>query len=661
MLNGVCAQSCYSVEARERFPVSDRPLTQERQRCFECGISYPPDAPECEVDHARLWPETIHHVWRIEGVIAPRPGGATCAAYHLHTGERVAIDVVRSLDADHPDHGVSAAGHHLDVQPVRAADDGAVRLLQAEAQALHMLDQPNLLRLFETGIDEHGIAYMVTELGTARPLGDLIEEWQRSGQWPIGGRAAGQIGRQLLTVLVAAHRAGQAHQGLASHHVFLLHEDEILAGRARSGAVRLRGLRTLSLGQTIRGSIRGDLRAVAALLYELLVGEPPSGERASLRERTIPSGVEPALWEVVIRGLGENSRDAFASADEMLRALAVAVPPIASEVSAAALATLGRTDPGAEHSATEEIPVEAAQAAAASEDGAQLAQATTVSRMSGQMASLPAPPQGFVQEPPARSSISGELQAVSFRDLFESEQGPRRVETLAQSRRRVSAASLKIPALPMPPEFSVPPAVMAPNSHPAISQLGTSGEHASLEPTADLSALPIADFASQSSGRISVQPHEVDRMPRAEPHAIEPTAAGDERPEAPQAGPFTEQVAVPQAIDPYAATGQVVGPEKKPASDGADRAAVRLSGPRLMPPGAIVLPAASKSSGDSLRRVSTSKDQGAGTDPLTRQSGERPAPLSTSAELDAQHDRRFTWAIAVAAVVVLISLWLLLH
>jgi serine/threonine protein kinase len=629
--------------------VSDRPLTHERQRCFECGISYPPDAPECEIDRTRLWPETIHRVWRVEGVIAGRPGGATCAAYHLHTGERVAIDVVRPVHpAGEGRQGGDAEGVAALSSPAGRDDDGAVRLLQAEAQALHALDQPNLLRLFETGIDEHGLAYLVTELGTARPLGDLMEEWQRTGHLPLSSRAASQIGRQLLAALVAAHRAGLAHQGLRTHHVFLLHEDEILAGRTRPGAVRLRGLRALSLGQTIRASTRADLRAVAALLYELLVGEAPSGSTLALRDRTIPTGIEPALWEVVARGLAEGGRDIYSSADEMLRALAVAVPPIATEVSSTAMATLGRTDPGAAQSSTDEVPV-APPASEPPDAAAGLGRLSLPSRMSGPMASLPAPPQPFSDEPAPPSSISGELQAVSFRDLIASDSGPRRVETLAQSRRRISAASLKIPALPPPSDFLVAPA--AHSSHPALSAPSTSGEHALLEPTADLSALPIADYASQSSGRLVVS------TPHAPAMSRQPVEAAAQS--APQ-----EPVAVPEAIDPLAATGQVASPAvPSPRSSRPPAAPARAPEPEpSRPPGSASIPP-SISISIAPEPAPTSTTGSALSRSLSNSLAPRertPSP-ATSAEIEAQHSRQFAWAIGIAAVVALIALWLLLH
>jgi len=569
----------------------------------------------------------------------------------------VAIDVVRVLHHDAAAGKVSERGAPLAIHDPQHTDDGAVRLLQAEAQALHVLDLPNLLRLFETGVDEHGIAYLVTELGTARPLGDLLEEWQRAGHFPVAGRAASQIGRQLLTVLVAAHRAGLSHQGLGTQHVFLLHEDELLAGRARAAAVRLRGLRALSLGQTIRGSMRADLRAVAGLLYELITGEPAADAREGLRERTIPSGIEPALWEVVIRGLGHGRADAFASADDMLRALAVAVPPVASEVSATALSTLGRTDPGVGHSSTEEIPV-APEESETAEASTPNSSPGPVSRMSGPLASLPALPQPFLPEPPPRSSISGELQAVSFRDLFDSEQGPRRIETLAQSRRRVSAASLKIPALPMPVEGVTGPALGEPHSQPGLAQLGNSGDHASLEPTADLSALPIADFASQSSGRIHASLGEPHSEMRAETHqpARRIVSVGNASQVA--AG----SLSAPEPIDPYAATEQVRVAASGPATPGeADQASMDVPSKRPEPGDAQVLPSPSKVGVADARQTVGSGTRGPSLDASARQPTEQAAALATSAELDARHARRYTWAIAIAAVVVLVALWLLVQ
>ena len=97
----------------------------ERKRCFECGASFPPDAHTCNEDHVPLWPDTINGVWKIEGILNPRLGGATCAAYHLHSGARVAIDLVRGGSSSGP-----SSSH--------ATDPAALKLLTQEVQALRV-------------------------------------------------------------------------------------------------------------------------------------------------------------------------------------------------------------------------------------------------------------------------------------------------------------------------------------------------------------------------------------------------------------------------------------------------------------------------------------------------------------------------------------------
>lgn len=712
--------------------------TRDRQRCFECGISYPPDAHECEEDHVPLWPGTIAAVWRIEGVIANRPGGAICAAYHLHTGERVAIDVVRRSNPVLAEReGMGAAATADAVSPILTQPepsepsyvDPSVRMLQAEAQALRVLDQPSLLRLLESGVDEGDIHYLVSELGTARPLRDLIEEWQRAGSWPLSGRATAQIGAQLLGALAAAHRVGITHSGMSFQHIFLDHDEEVLAGRARPGAVRLRGLRVVDLAHTLRRSVQSDLRALSIILFELLAGEPPPRDVEETRSRTIPIGVDPALWEVITGGLAPRGRDHFSTADDMLRALTAAQPAASTEASAAAIGASGRTDPGAGHSSTEEIPVvppsdddgewtegkpggdgSAGQGAdplppprvelppemlpaPPPEARSQPNRFLRSSRMSGPHMSLPAPPGVVAAELPLASTISGELKQVSFRDLIKSEHGPRRQETLAQSRRRVSATSLKMPVLAPPPEFLVAPPPM--NSHPMIPSQplhGSSGEHSMVEPTADLSALPIGDYASQISAgdSASLPPVEspfADLSPPpaggaavAKPSVLAPALA------LVSGGPAVRSgSSVPEPIDPFAATGQAVG-----AGASAGRGAQTL-----LPPGAIMLPpqvavavarpsqasadtalsaargdpaSARSGAGDSAGDVSRppSARSGDATAPA-KASGDAlkgPAPISGGAEPahpDEHHARTMRYAIVAAVLLVLLALWLLLH
>jgi hypothetical protein len=464
---------------------------EERKRCFECGVSYPPDTRRCEEDHLPLWPDTVNGVWRIEGILSSRPGGATCAAYHLGTGARVAIDLVRGNPSPDP---------------------AALKALTQELQALRLLEHPNCLRLIEEGVDRtrsepengDGIHFVVTDLGSARPLPDLLEDWQRAGGPAEGSSrlstpAMSQIGRQILGLLSAAHRLGLGHGRLSASHIYVTVEEDSLGALHKSGSIRLHGLRAIGLGPVLREAIDADLTAVMALLFELTTGNPPPRLEPGSAPPKLPSDVDGKLAQFILRGLGVGRATRFGSADEMLRALVVASPAAPAEISAEAIANLTRTDPQAARPASSpEIP--SRPAAGDSLPGGPPA----LPRLSGQHGVLPAPPApvgGSVGSDSAvRSRFSGELKQVSFRDLVDQKDvKPGRDETLAR-RRRVSSSSMKISALPIPP-----PSDEAPLPRKSSSQYAgmSSGDHAALEPTADLQALPV-DFASAISGPVAL-------------------------------------------------------------------------------------------------------------------------------------------------------------
>lgn len=530
----------------------------ERKRCFECGASFPPDAHTCNEDHVPLWPDTINGVWKIEGILNPRLGGATCAAYHLHSGARVAIDLVRGGSSSGP-----SASH--------ATDPAALKLLTQEVQALRLLEHASLLRLVEEGTDRAGIHYMVTDLGPARPLPDMLEDWARSTTFPGGPLPAStvsQVGRQILAALSSAHRLGLAHGAITPAHIYVISDEDSLANVSRTGAVRLHGLRAIGTGPLLHSAIAADLTGLAAVLYEMATGRaPPTHEGA---RPSPPPSLDPKVAQVILRGLGADPNIHFGSADEMLRALVVAAPPQPSEVSATALAALTRTDPHIRAIPPSEISMPRGGSEPSISGLPPLAQ------MSGANAALPAPPLPLgpqsTGENPVRSRLSGELKQVSFKDLISQEEGSgKKEETLARSRRRVSASSLKVPALP-PPEF-------APSYRPDFPPGAlSSGDNAPLEPTADLSALPV-DFASGVSGRVLVGPappdlkSEISMPPSPGPEDLvsairaheakapepvkptEPSRSGDKnRPiEPPKPAPTRRSL---EDIDPLASTGQ---------------------------------------------------------------------------------------------------------
>ncbi len=552
----------------------------------------------CEEDHVLLWPDTIGNVWRIEGVLAPRLGGATCAAYHVHSGARVAIDVVRGLPGPDPT---------------------ALKTLAQEAHALRLIDHPNVLKLLEEGVDRasqraphkasqgSAIHFLVTELGPARPLPDVLEESQRArssdgienapaefttSAAPMPLAQVMQVGRQLLSTLAAAHRLGLAHGDLGLGHLYVLSDEDSISELGPTKSIRLRSLKAFGPGAALQKAIRDDIYETAALLYELAVSQPPplAGREGKVALK-LPAEMDGKLAQIILRGIGASGGKGYDSVDEMLQEFIVAAPPPIQEISAAALAALTRTTPQARHGYPSNPLLTTIGGRTISGGEGLPGTPPPLPRLSGQHPVLPAPPSllstTFTGEMPQRSRLSGELREVSFRDLLEEEKRPEGEETLARSRRRVSASSMKLPALNLPaehlpdaerqspkasahfhPEGAMPLPPIAPG---AIS----SGELASVEPTADLHALPV-DFSSAISGslglglapRVSKSESSLPAVPaqpalpgssRRSPdpaRAVQPAkTASPARPTQPFVLAAPEK-RMPREIDPFASTGR---------------------------------------------------------------------------------------------------------
>ncbi len=280
-------------------------------------------APELAERDSLLAKDTMVGPYRIVDLIAQGGMGEVYRATDIRLRRDVALKV---LATNHP---------------------GNLQRLQRfaqEAQVTASLDHPNIVRVYDVGL-ENDRPYFVAELLD----GETLRARLKRGALPVsdGLRIAGDLARGL----VAAHAAGSVHRDLKPENIFLTRAGvtKILdfgiaklaeADQPREGVSTFTGIVLGTLGYLAPEQIRGgpidqraDLFALGAILFELLTGdrafarehmvdtlhailhEPPGG---ALEQRT---DLPPALIAIVRRLLERAPEARFQSAADLISAL----------------------------------------------------------------------------------------------------------------------------------------------------------------------------------------------------------------------------------------------------------------------------------------------------------------------------------------------------
>jgi serine/threonine protein kinase len=95
-----------------------------------------------------------------------------------------------------------------------ARDESSRARFEREAQAVAALSHPNVLAIFDTGIDD-GRIYVVTELLEGETLGDRLR------QGPVPARKAIDWAAGIARGLAAAHDKQVVHRDLKPENIFL--------------------------------------------------------------------------------------------------------------------------------------------------------------------------------------------------------------------------------------------------------------------------------------------------------------------------------------------------------------------------------------------------------------------------------------------------------
>ncbi len=226
---------------------------------------------------------------------------------------------------------------------------------RAEAMAASRINHPHAVAIYDFGVTEDGIPYLVMEHLRGETMSRMIE------RGPLDAKRIVTLGAQVLSALAEAHACGVVHCDLTGENVIVerLRAGEDFAKVIDFGLARLFdsptrdrtivGTAEYMAPEQIRGELinpRTDLYATGVLLYEMIVGRTPfeSSSVAVILDahvnavpvapHEIVSSCPRALSDLVMQALEKNPElrpeSAGTMRDALLAALAGGQPSIAS-------------------------------------------------------------------------------------------------------------------------------------------------------------------------------------------------------------------------------------------------------------------------------------------------------------------------------------------
>jgi len=230
--------------------------------------------------------------YRLTRLIGEGGMGAVYEAEHVEIGKRVAIKLVRSI---HARHGEIAAR------------------FRREARSASAIESDHIVQVFDAGNDPELGLFMVMELLRGEDLGTLLA---RTGR--LDAETASSVVLQAASALEKAHAASIVHRDLKPANIFLVQREDYTAmvklvdfgiakivrdetaaggsGLTRMGSAigtpnymspeQAQGLNTLDY--------RTDIYSLGAVLYEMVVGEPPYPEMPTYEQTILQILMKPA-------------------------------------------------------------------------------------------------------------------------------------------------------------------------------------------------------------------------------------------------------------------------------------------------------------------------------------------------------------------------------
>jgi serine/threonine-protein kinase len=172
----------------------------------------------------------------------------------------------------------------------QVADPQAAERFRREAQAAARLKHPNAVSIYDFGVSEVGLVYLVMELVEGQSLRDILKQ-----QGPLTPPAAAEVMTQACAALDEAHRQNVVHRDIKPDNIIVAAAPTGLKVKVLDfGIAKLRDLSATASNLTQAGSVMGtphymspeqclgeeldsrsDIYSLGVVLYEMLAGVAP--------------------------------------------------------------------------------------------------------------------------------------------------------------------------------------------------------------------------------------------------------------------------------------------------------------------------------------------------------------------------------------------------
>ncbi|MDO4482436.1 MAG: protein kinase, partial [Bacillota bacterium] len=227
------------------------------------------------------------------------------------------------------------------LKPEYLEDKKFIENFRHESQAAASLTHPNIVNIYDVGLEGNNIHYIVMEYVEGETLNSIIEREER-----LSDKDTVSIAKQIASALSCAHKNNIIHRDVKPHNIIVT-EDGV-AKITDFGIARAVTNTTLVASDSIMGSVhyfspeqarggyvdgKSDIYSLGIVMYEMVTGRVPFDGNNPItvammhinKEIVPPSqynpNISPMLEKIILKATQKYQVNRFGDAEEMLNAL----------------------------------------------------------------------------------------------------------------------------------------------------------------------------------------------------------------------------------------------------------------------------------------------------------------------------------------------------